>query len=73
MFFGEVKCLFSTALEAEKRRRRSGVFFTEKRQPDTESDAGPAQSRMDLRVRSARLGFVTERWSGLTSTFGQFT
>jgi hypothetical protein len=39
------------------------------------------RSRVDLRVRSAqvedwgaaRLGFVTGRWSGLTSAFGQFT
>jgi hypothetical protein len=38
-------------------------------------------SRVDLRVRSAlvegrgapRLGFVTRRWSGLTSASGQFT
>jgi hypothetical protein len=28
--FGEVKHLFSTAPEAEKRRRKSGVFLTEK-------------------------------------------
>jgi hypothetical protein len=39
------------------------------------------RSRVDLRVLStlvegrgaARLGFVTERWSGLTSVSGQFT
>jgi hypothetical protein len=28
--FGEVKCLFSTALEVEKQRHKSGVFLTEK-------------------------------------------
>jgi hypothetical protein len=31
------------------------------------------RSRMDLRVRSARLGFVTGCWSGLTSASDQFT
>jgi hypothetical protein len=74
---GEVKRLFSTAPEAEKWRCKSGVFLTE----NSDRTLDRTRSRVDLRVRSAqvegrgvaRLGFMTRRWSGLTSASSQFT
>jgi hypothetical protein len=71
--FGEVKCLFSIAPEVEI-EGESPVCFSLKNSDRT-------WSRVDLRVRSAQvkgrgaahLGFVTGRWSGLTSASSQFT
>jgi hypothetical protein len=77
VLFGKVKHLFSTTPKVEKRRRMSGVFLTE----NSDRTLDRTWSKVDLRVRSAlvegrgvaRLGFVTGRWSGLTSASGQFT
>jgi hypothetical protein len=50
----EVKCLFSTAPEAKKRRRKSGVILTEKQWPDAVVKAsGQFKLQADARERVA--------------------
>jgi hypothetical protein len=70
----EVKCLFSIASEA-RNGGESPEYLSLKNSNRT---LDRTRSRVDLRVRSAlvkgrgatRLGFVTGRWSGLTSVSG---
>jgi hypothetical protein len=75
--FEEMKYLFSITPEARKGGESPECLFLK----NFNRTLDRTRSRMDLRVRSAlvegrgtaRLGFVTGRWSGLTSASGQFT
>jgi hypothetical protein len=68
VLFGEVKRLFSTAPEVEKRRQKSGVFITEKRQPDAGPDtvqgglARPVSSSRGQRRNAPRVCDRTLVW-----------
>jgi hypothetical protein len=70
----EVKCLFSIAPEARKGGESPECLSLK----NSNRKLDRTQSKVDLRVRSAlvegrgvaRLGFVTGRWSGLTSASG---
>jgi hypothetical protein len=67
VLFGEVKCLFSTAPEAEKPRQKSGVFLLKKRQPNAGPDAvqgGPTRPVSAPRVCDRTLVWPDQRvWS----------
>jgi hypothetical protein len=70
----EIKCIFSIMPEARKGDESSEYLSLK----NSNRTLDRTRSRVDLRVRSAqvegrgatRLGFVTGRWSGLTSVSG---
>jgi hypothetical protein len=69
--FGEVKRLFSTAPKVRKETEANGGHcgdWTLHRTRSRYDRTRPVSS-----IRSARLGLMTGRWSGLTSASSQFT
>jgi hypothetical protein len=68
--FGEVKCLFFTAPEVGKETEANGGHYGDRTLHQTRSRFD--RTRLVSSTRSARLGFVTGRWSGLTRASGQF-
>jgi hypothetical protein len=72
--FGEVKCLFSTTPEVGKETEANGGHCGDRTLHQTRSridQTRPVSSQQLLEGRV--LGFLTGRWSSLTSASGQFT
>jgi hypothetical protein len=72
--FGEVKCLFSTTLEVRKETEVNGGHCGDRTLHRTRSRFDQMRTVNSQQLSGTRvLGFLTGRWSGLTSTSGQFT
>jgi hypothetical protein len=72
--FGEVKCIFSTAPEVGKETEMNGGHCGDRTLHRTRSwfdRTCPVSSQLLSGTRV--LGFLTGRWSGLTSASGQFS
>jgi hypothetical protein len=71
--FGEVKRLFSTAQEVRKETEANGGHCGDRTLHRTRSWFDRTRPISSHQLSGARvLGFLTGRWSGLTSTSGQF-
>jgi hypothetical protein len=71
--FGEVKCFF-TAPEVQKETEANGGHYGDRTLHWTRSRFDRTRPVSSQQLSGARvLGFMTERWSGLTSASGQFT
>jgi hypothetical protein len=69
--FGEVKCLFSTAPKIKKETEANGGHCGDRTLHRTRSRFDRTRSVSSQQLSSARvLGFLTGRWSGLTSASG---
>jgi hypothetical protein len=72
--FGEVKCLFSTVPEVGKETEANDGHCGDRTLHRTRSRFDRARPVSSQQLSGMRvLGFLTGRWSGLTSTSGQFT
>jgi hypothetical protein len=69
-----VKCLFSTAPEVRKETEANGGHYGDRTLHRTRSRFDRTRPVSSQQLSGTRvLGFLTERWSGLTSVSGQFT
>jgi hypothetical protein len=74
VLFGEVKCLFSTGLEVGKETEANGGHYGDRTLHRTRSRFDRTHPVSSQQLLGARvLGFLTGRWSGLTSASNQFT
>jgi hypothetical protein len=74
VLFGEVKRLFSTILEVGKETEANGGHYGDRTLHRTRSWFDRTRPVSSQQLSSTRvLGFLTGRWSGLTSVSGQFT
>jgi hypothetical protein len=72
--FGEVKCLFSTTPEVEKETEANDGHCGDRTLHRTRSRFDRTRPISSQQLSGTRvLGFLTGRWSGLTSASGQFT
>jgi hypothetical protein len=72
--FGEVKCQFSTAPEVGKEMEANGGHCGDRTLHRTRSRFDRTRPVSSQQLSGAQvLGFLTGRWSGLTSASGQFT
>jgi hypothetical protein len=73
-FFGEVKCLFSTAPKVEKETEVNGGHCGDWTLHRTRSQFDQTRPISSQQLSGTLvLGFLTGRWSGLTSVSDQFT
>jgi hypothetical protein len=72
--FGEVKRLFSTTPEVRKETEANSGHYGDRTLHRTRSRFDWTRPVSSQQLSGAQvLGFLTERWSGLTSTSGQFS
>jgi hypothetical protein len=72
--FGEVKCLFSIALEVGKETKANSGHCGDRTLHQTRSRFDRTRPVSSQQLSGTRVsGFLTGRWSGLTSTSSQFT
>jgi hypothetical protein len=74
VLFGEVKHLFSTAPEVRKETEANGSHCGDRTLHRTRSRFDRTRPVSSQQLPGAQvLGFLTGRWSGLTSASGQFS